>query len=230
MTSAIQHISFDVWNTLITPSKEYGKHRTTAIARHFSVTEEEAKQAYKQCKKFLDNTAELVGFGMSVLNNWKLLEKTLGKSGTDLRMIIAECDDLFEKYQPEFTQELKEELIKLKERGFTLSIKSNTNFISGTVLAKVLFNNLKVFNFQHYSDMFEMSKPHYNFYNETFKEVSSDLLERSIYDYVEVNPETILHIGDNMITDGKCSVLNWKFQYVQNPQDLLNKLKNNEIV
>lgn len=224
MSTAIKHISFDVWNTLITPSKEYGKHRTKAIARHFGVTEEEAKQAYKQCKKFLDNTAELVGFGMSVLNNWKLLEKTLGKSGTDLRMIIAECDDLFEQYQPEFTQELKEELIKLKERGFTLSIKSNTNYISGQVLAKVLFNDLKVFSFQHYSDMCEIAKPHHDFYELTFGELYSNQETRSI------QLDEILHIGDNMITDGKCTVLDWKFQYVQSPQDLLVKLKKQEIV
>lgn len=224
MTTAIKHISFDVWNTLITPSKEYGKHRNKAIARHFGVTEEEAKEAYKKCKKFLDSTAELVGFGMTVLNNWKLLEKTLGKSGTDVRMIITECDALFKEFKPTFEQELKNELIKLKDSGFTLSIKSNTNFISGKVLSEVLFNDLDVFMFQHYSDIAEISKPHYNFYALSSRELYNNHDTRSI------GVENILHVGDNKITDGTCSVLGWNFQYVQNPQDLLIKLQNQEIV
>lgn len=224
MTNVIKHISFDVWNTLITPNKEYGKARTEAIARHFDVTLDEAKAAYKSCKKFLDSTAELVGFGMSVQNNWKLLEKTLGKSRYDLDYIIDECDSLFKEFQPSFEQELKDELINLKNRGFTLSIKSNTNFISGKVLSSVLFDDLDVFMFQHYSDIVEIAKPHHDFYELSFSELYNNHETRSI------ELSEILHIGDNNITDGKCEVLGWKFQYVQNPQDLLNKLKSQEIV
>lgn len=215
----IKHISFDVWNTLITPNKEFGKVRNEAIARHFGVTVDEAKVAYKQCKTFLDNTAELVGFGMSVHNNWRLLEKTLGKSGTDLRRVIAECNVLFSVYQPSFNDELKEELKNLKEQGYELSIKSNTNFITGTLLAEEFFSNLDVFKFQHYSDLEECAKPSAKFFGLTENNLKYD-----------THPEHILHIGDNRITDGKCEVLGWKFQYVQNPQDLLNKLKSQEIV
>lgn len=221
---SIKHLSFDVWNTLITPNKEYGTHRTQAIARHFGVTEQEAKDAYKQCKKFLDNCAELVGFGMSLMNNWKLLEKTLGKKDTDLNAIISECDELFKAYQPAFDDELKEELKALKAKGFTLSIKSNTNFISGKTLSSVLFNDLDVFSFQHYSDMFGMAKPDFNFYALSSQELYNNHSTR------DVGCGNIMHIGDNKITDGKCTGIGWNFGYVQGPEELLHKLKNNEIV
>lgn len=219
MTTAIKHISFDVWKTLITPSKEYGKARNEAIARHFGITYEEAKAAYQHCKKFLDNTAEIAGFGMSVHNNWTLLQRTLKKDTNSLQSLISECHDLFTVHKPTLNEELVIELKKLKEMGYELSIKSNTNFISGKVLSEVLFNHLDVFKFQHYSDLEECAKPGHKFYL---------LTEQAVKYYI--HPEHILHIGDNKITDGECTKFGWNFQYVENPQDLLIKLQNQEIV
>lgn len=223
MFNDIKHISFDVWNTLIEPNKEYSKFRNAAIARHFDITEQEAKEAYSQCKKFLDTVAELDGSNMhGAVRNWQLLERIIGASRYSLDYLIAECNVLFSNFKPHFDDELKLELKKLKDDGYTFSIKSNTNFITGTVLKDVLFDELELFEFMHFSDLEgRFAKPHPVFFLST---------ENYFYFTEKVKSQNILHIGDNLICDGGCQKLGWNFLHVLNPKDLLNKLKNQEIV
>lgn len=218
MYKDIKHISFDVWNTLITPNKDYSAHRNEAIATHFNITVEEAKLAYQNCKNTLDNLALIRGIGLSTNDAWLLLQLNMNKCSLNDNELIDICDELFKKYPPTFSTELKSELVKLHDRGFSLSIKSNTNFIKGTVLNEVLFDSLDIFEFKHYSDDFENSKPSPIFFTRTQIHVPN------------IKVENILHIGDNLICDGGCQKLGWNYLHVKNPNDLLTKLQNQEIV
>lgn len=217
----IKHISFDVWKTLINPSKEYGAKRNEIIAKHLGIELEEAKALYKSCKKFLDKSAEINGTCFSTPNCWKLLVKISGKK-VDHIPLMEECALLFSDYLPEFSSELPQELQKLREQGYTLSITSNTNFISGNVLFANIFKDWDVFSSAQFSDLHEVAKPNPEFFNVTY---SKALLLDPTTELSEV-----LHVGDNLICDAECVQAGFTFAYVQNPEDLLNILKRGKLV
>lgn len=228
--TAIKHISFDVWKTLINPNKSYGSARNEIIARHLDIPVQEAKDLYKMCKKFLDKSAEINGTCFSTPNCWQLLVKMSGKK-VDYLPMMNECADLFKHYLPEFDSELVKELQKLKESGYVLSITSNTNFVSGKVLFNDIFKAWDVFAYTHFSDLNEVAKPNPRFFDITYnhaafgkgtvpEQVSHDVLKRS----------EILHVGDNKICDAQCVDSGFQYLYVEDPADLLVKLQKEEVV
>lgn len=221
MSKKIKHISFDVWKTLINPNKEYGAKRNEIIARHLDISIEEAKALYKSCKKFLDKSAEINGTCFNTPNCWKLLVKISGKKVDHIPM-MEESALLFKDYLPHVNPELKDELKKLKDAGYPLSITSNTNFISGQVLFDTIFKDWDVFSSAQFSDLYEVAKPSRAFFNATFQKAAA------------INPdierEEILHVGDNLICDAECVDSGFEFGYVKDPDDLLEKLKKGELV
>lgn len=215
----IKHISFDVWNTLITTNPEYAKARAQIISNVAEVSLSEAETCYKTIKKILDKQAE-EGVCEDVIDAWRFLSTWFGLSDSygDIMRYYAEIE--FLHYRPTFNLELVKELRKLSQ-DFSLSIKSNTNFISGDVLKKACeFEELDCFDFMHFSDEFLLCKPDPMFFTKT-------LLEQ---DDEDCSFDEILHVGDNLICDGKCVDVGMQFCYVSSPEDLLNKLKTGELI
>lgn len=215
----IKHISFDVWNTLITANPEYAKARTKIISNVAQVSLSEAEACYKTAKKILDKNAEQ-GVCEDVIEAWRLLSAWLGlpDSYGDIMRYYAEIE--FLHYRPTFNSELAKELCELSQ-DFSLSIKSNTNFISGAVLKKACeFEELDCFDFMHFSDEFLLCKPDPLFFAKTLLAQDDD----------DCCFGEILHVGDNLICDGKCVDVGMQFCYVSSPEDLLNKLKNGNLL
>lgn len=215
----IKHISFDVWNTLITANPWYSEIRTEIIAKYANVTDREAGTMYRKVKKYLDQNAEK-GICSFTSTAWHVLGKTLNMELKAIAEMQYMCEQAFIANPPDLNGDLIAQLMYLSF-NYELSIKSNTNFISGRVLSQTVdFDRMPWWSFMHFSDEHLLCKPDILFFAKTL--LSSKLSSLANYE--------ILHIGDSEIYDGKCVDLGFKFCHVKNPQDLLEKLEKGEII
>jgi putative hydrolase of the HAD superfamily len=116
----------------------------------------------------------------------------------DLTALYLEMEKLFLEYSPIlFNNETQNCLDKIKQNTKnTLNILSNTGFIKGKTLKKVL-DNLEIskyFNFEIYSDEIGFSKPNIKIYNNLIFEINN-LRNNTI------SMNEIIHIGDNYNAD-----------------------------
>ncbi|XKX17614.1 hydrolase [Klebsiella phage phi1_175008] len=215
----IKHISFDVWNTLITANPWYSEIRTEIIAKYANVTDREAGTMYRKVKKYLDQNAEK-GICSFTSTAWHVLGKNLNMEPKAITQMQRECEEAFLAFSPRLNEDLVDQLISLDDK-YELSIKSNTNFISGRILSQAVgFDRMPWWSFMHFSDEHLLCKPDILFFAKTL--LSSKLSCLANYE--------ILHIGDSEIYDGKCVDLGFKFCHVKNPQDLLEKFEKGEII
>lgn len=215
----IKHISFDVWNTLITANPEYTSARSAAIATIAGITKEQAEEAYTTVKKKLDTEAEELCCG-DVNHAWDTLGLHLGISEEKTRQMQRLCEDLFRVMPPMLNMDLVDQLMYLSV-DYEMSIKSNTNFISGKLLSEVVgFDRMPWWSFTHFSDDLYMCKPDIFFFLQTL--ICSRL--------DDIATDEVLHVGDNKIFDGKCVDYGFNFCHIKNPQDLLEKLEKGEII
>ncbi len=215
----IRHISFDVWNTLITANPLYAQERTKIISAVANIPLHQADAAYNDVKRFLDKEAENERCG-DVTYAWNTLGEALDLKNHDREQIRLACEAAFMHYAPHLDMKLVDELMKLSE-NFELSIKSNTNFISGEVLsAAVGFDRMPWWAFLHFSDEMGLCKPDIRFFTETFNHSDLWFLAR----------HQLLHVGDNPICDGVVVDYGMKLLLVNNPQHLLEKLEKGEII
>lgn len=229
MLSTIRHISFDAWNTLFTPNKEFAAARTNLLARVFDVSPEEAKAGYTATKRFLDTAAELTGFGTNCSNVYKLLAAHFKNDTVDLVELQELVDDLFVCNRPHVDPETIQVLKRLRtyaDCSLTLSVTSNTNFIGGDVLRACVFNEYfgSLFDALHFSDEAEAAKPSKQFFTDMMFE--ADFVNRArCATEASVEPNEILHVGDNLITDGHAVKFGMQFMHVHNPQHLVSQFK-----
>lgn len=215
----IKHISFDVWNTLITANKQYALERSEVISYFASISTKEAAEAYALVKMSLDMDATL-GICNGVSHAWYTLGKFLGVDRSTADKIRMHCEKAFIANPPHLDKSLVDELSALSNRH-ELSIKSNTNFISGEVLSETLgFYEMPWWSFTHFSDDYGWCKPDPLFFQWT--QVCSDIQG--------IRAEEILHVGDSEIFDSKCVDIGFNFCKIDNPEHLLNKLKNGELI
>lgn len=219
MFQQAKHISFDVWKTLIMPSKEYSKLRDECIADHFKITYEEAKAVYGNTKRFLDKSAEINENCMSSPKCWQLLEAMAKIKGTNLELLQKDTHAIFKANLPTVYPELVKQVQDLVNiYGYTVGIVSNTNFIPGQVLRESIFNEWNVFSTALFSDEELVPKPNPIIFERMYEEV-----QENHDDFISEND--IIHVGDNKICDGVASKLGFQFFYVENPTDLSEKLK-----
>lgn len=215
----IKHISFDVWNTLISANPLYAAGRDGAIANIAGITFEQATETYTTVKKQLDLEAEQYVCG-DVNHAWDKLAIHLGIDDVKRMELQTVCELLFRTFPPKLNVDLVDQLMYLSF-NYELSIKSNTNFISGRILCEAVgFDRMPWWNFMHFSDEHLLCKPDILFFAKTL--LSSKLSNLTNYE--------ILHIGDNEVFDGKCVDLGFKFCHIKHPEDLLNKLVNGEVI
>lgn len=214
----IKHISFDVWNTLITANKRYALERTEAISYFAGIPPKGADIMYCKIKEYLDQRAEKGICGTST-TAWHILGKNLNMELKAIAEMRHTCEQAFIANPPHLNEALVDQLINL-DNHYELSIKSNTNFISGKVLSEAVgFDKMPWFSFIHFSDDFMMCKPDVLFFAQT-------IINTKLND---INAEEILHVGDSEIFDGKCVDIGFNFCKIDNPEHLLNKLKNGEL-
>ena len=215
----IKHISFDVWNTLISANPRYAEERTEIIAYFAGVSPRVAGEAYRHVKKILDENAANMVCG-DEYHAWYALGRHLNVDRKAAEQMKKYCEQAFLAHPPTIHEDLLGHLMVLAWQ-YELSIKSNTNFIPGHVLAQAVgFDRMPWWSFMHFSDQHSLCKPDPLFFALTFLACKDE----------EICNDEILHVGDSEIFDGKCVDIGFKFCHIKNPEDLLNKLNKGELI
>ncbi len=208
-------LSFDVWNTLLAANPEFKAQRLHAICNAIGLPEDQVSVKFDETKRALDFIQENTGKAFTSLFCWQLLLKNLGIKD-DIKFIapvlLGISNMLFKQYPPEFNVELIKKLRKVKDdtrRPCDLVLVSNTNFVPGYVVWETCFNHLDLFEKAYFSDESGYAKPS----REAFAEGWPYVSERKI-----------IHIGDNVKTDGVCRLYGADYVYVTDPKDTLRVL------
>lgn len=196
--SEIKHVSFDVWGTLISANSMYALRRTQLVSEMFHLDTAVVKKAYTETKSFVDTAAEKHGVAYSTDGVFSMFFDALNLPvplGPQSRMLMRQhFEALFRTYAPTIHEDVTPLRIFLKNRGVTMSIGSNSNFISGTVMFPFLQSELNnMFDFGVFSDLDLVAKPDTEFFDRVVIEASKD---RDLYRH------EILHVGDSRICDG----------------------------
>lgn len=200
-----QHFSFDLWLTLIRSNPDFKKKRAAHFHQHFNhnnCTLEQVEQTFRQvdvmCNLINEKTGknidadEMYLMVLSMMNNGdaKVWQIDVNALYTDMEAL------LFQNLPGPFSTETPSALAHLKQNtNATLGILSNTGFIKGVTLRKVL-NQIGIDRYidvQLYSDEAGMSKPNTAFFKM--------MLEQLKQHHDQVDLDRIIHIGDNPIAD-----------------------------
>lgn len=214
----MKHISFDVWNTLISANPAYAIERAEFLAEVFDRPPhdlEEIKKIYSRVKSVFDSGAERNHSSFAVYST--LIDELSIKFGyTDALNVFSLKDaftEMFLRNPPIILQDLIKVIQEYYRRGFTISIGSNSNFISGEVMHPFLISKFgDIFKFGVYSDIIGSAKPSPEFFKTICKEA-------------DLPPRQILHIGDDVRCDAEgSSVAGFQSLLIKNPADLLKHL------
>lgn len=213
----IRHLSLDFWNTLASPNPEFGKARLAFMAEYLHLPEGQVKEAYRFVKTASDTAAERFGSACTCDEIYGRLLSQVGSPDADGIVLRNGLDALFQEHPPIVLRQNIEALLALQSKGVLLSIASNTNFISGSVLDAIVLSTWGVtWAFQVFSDQVGMSKPNPGFWGTVAKKTwcSGGLRDAT------------WHVGDNLICDGSCRIAGIRFLRVGSPADLALVLEN----
>jgi len=210
-------VSLDVWNTLIRANPEFSLERNMYLAAELSLPIDTVNSAYREVKDSADKMAEKNGECISSMAIYKRFLLLLGKQHYSWLKLRRGLERIFAKYPPYVLPETITALQWLQRQGVALSIASNTNFIRGDALYNIVLNTWGIdWKFHVFSDQLLRAKPHPHFWNVVVKRAKI---------YVGAKPREILHIGDNKVCDGACSITNIQFQHVKRPTELVHVLE-----
>ena len=201
-----QHYSFDLWLTLIKSNPSFKIERAKIFFNKFNSKKkslEEVQWIFRQvdlmCNAINETTGgnidaeEMYLMVISMINDHQIALKEIDIAGLYEEMDLL----LFEHLPCVYCTDTKEVLEKVKEQqGTTLNILSNTGFIKGRTLRRILgmIELSHYFDFQLYSDELGMSKPNKYIFQELLKNISE-------IRKMQVNPVSVIHIGDNPVAD-----------------------------
>lgn len=195
------HLSFDVWGTIVSVNPETKALRTNFLADHFRVDPEEAHSMYSSLKASFDDVENNRGFYCKETDEcYKLLVRKFRGSKSDFvdqeaAYVRSVFEAIFRKTPPHIAIELIGGLRTLHaRRQYTMSLGSNSNFIAGPLMRDYLYAMIgpDVFSFAIHSDEIGWAKPHYRFF---------DAIKTEAQSICHVQPNRILHIGDNKECD-----------------------------
>lgn len=201
-----KHYSFDLWLTLIKSNPAFKLERTKYFYDNFNTTNktiEEVAHIIRQVDLMVNAINEKAGKNIdseemclmviSIINDYSTAFQDI-----DLDKLYDDMEDLVFKNMPLlYGSDSIDVLYKLKETNqSTISILSNTGFIKGRTLRKVLKHlELDSFiDFQLYSDEVRMSKPNLNFF-----QLMLDTIDRE--KHTNISLTEIIHVGDNPHAD-----------------------------
>jgi len=203
-----KHYSFDLWLTLIKSNPTFKVERAKHFHAHYNTTHkslEEVNAIFRSVDLMVNNINEKTGKNIdaeemyllviSLINNY-----SIDFSAVDVDALYAQMELLLLEHMPLiYCSESLDVLNRLKDSGkITISLLSNTGFIKGITLRKIL-RHLKleeVLDFQLYSDEVRMSKP-----NPKFFQLMLDTIDREKHTELELHE--VIHIGDNPLADCK---------------------------
>lgn len=200
--SEYKHLSFDLWLTLIKSNPEFKNKRNLLFKDFFEVeySIEKVTEVVRYYDVLCNNINEKTGFNIDTFEIYYFILNALNVNvdeiGIDrLSEFYKEAEMLFMKFKPDLIYPKIQLLFKeIVEQEKTISILSNTAFIKGVTLRKLIsyYELENFFSFQIYSDETGFSKPN----NEIFQ-----LVYNQIESLKSIAKKEVIHIGDNKIAD-----------------------------
>ena len=200
--SKIKHVSFDFWNTLFKSNLDFSHLRANFIYNNynpFGVTLDRINEIIEFNGKCVDDINALLGYNIPSKEIYARVLIDLGCNLDSINIFELEykINELFICAPPIiYDNDTIKVLCDLKNKKVSMNISSNTAYISGRVLNKVLKKNniLEYFSFKIYSDQINKSKPNPLFFSKVFNEA------KKINSLIKTR-KAILHVGDNLIAD-----------------------------
>lgn len=202
LMNGIQHVSFDLWLTLIKSNPEFKPLRNKLFAKHFAVQQPEdaVTKAFRHFDILFNQINERAGGNVHYTEMLYVILDNLGVpiaqvSDEAMLSYYKEMEKLFYDFHPQLIDAQTIDVLKsLQDKGCSINILSNTGFILGATL-RPLLGILKIeeyFDFQLYSDEMGNSKPSSKVYHQVF--VAGNKIKT-------LTKSDILHLGDNAIAD-----------------------------
>ena len=204
-----QHYSFDLWLTLIKSDPEFKIQRTKYFYNNHNVykkSEDDIGKIFRQVDLMINAINEKTGKNIDADEMYLMVIDLINDGKADLDefdidQILARMEELLFRYPPvPYSPVTISTLQHLKQNsGGTFSLLSNTGYITGKTLRKILILYLPddFFDFQLYSDEAGMSKPNIAFFDLMLNNIAICNPGKKI------SPANIIHIGDNPKNDIK---------------------------
>ncbi|NRT16997.1 putative hydrolase of the HAD superfamily [Flavobacterium sp. 28A] len=196
------HLSFDLWLTLIKSNPEFKSKRNKLFKDYFEIEDsiEKVNEVVRYYDVLCNSINEKTGLNFNTFEIYYLILNSLNVKievidAIKLEAFYTETELLFMQYKPNLIDPNIGLLFKeVTEKGKTINILSNTGFIKGFTLRKLLthYDLNDYFSFQLYSDETGISKPN----QDMFKLVYDQVCEKEF-----VEKKRVLHVGDNPIAD-----------------------------
>ena len=207
--SYYQHYSFDLWLTLIKSDPEFKIQRAHFFHQNFNNTGKSVddiskifRQVDLMCNAVNEKTGKNIDADEMYLMVISLINgDRLNIDDIDYPALHLQMEELLFKHPPLVYADVTIEVLHhLKQKsGATFSLLSNTGYITGKTLRKVLalYGLDNYFDFQLYSDEAGLSKPNHEF----FKVMLNNIDICNVGKNIPLN--SIIHIGDNPKNDIK---------------------------
>ncbi|MBC8986468.1 HAD family hydrolase [Pedobacter sp. N36a] len=203
-----KHYSFDLWLTLIKSNPAFKTERTKYFHAHYNSrkkTMEEVALVFRQVDLMVNAINEKTGKNIDADEMYLMVISIINDFSTEFQdvdtvALYMEMENLLLNNMPLLYNETSLTVLsELKSTGLsTINILSNTGFIKGITLRKVL-GHLKLdefLDFQLYSDELRLSKP-----NPEFFQLMLNTIDRVKHPQIELHE--IIHVGDNPVADVK---------------------------
>jgi len=201
-----EHYSFDLWLTLIKSNPLFKPARIEYFFENYNFSKKnkiEIKKVFRKVDLMCNLINEKVGKNVDAMEMYLMVlylldENDHGIDGIEMTKLYQKMEELVLENTPIIlNQNIIQTLIEIRKKGATTSILSNTGFIKGTTLRKVLtkLKILDLFDFVIFSDEIDMSKPNKQIYELLYNKVK--LLKKS----KSINKDKIVHVGDNYTAD-----------------------------
>ena len=196
------HFSFDLWLTLIRSNPEFKRKRNLLFKDFFEINAsiEKVTEVVRYYDVLCNNINEKTGLNLTTYEIYYLilgaLEVNLASNGIErLAVFYDETEALFFNNKPELIfPEIKLQFEEIVAEGKSINILSNTGFIKGKSLRKLIthYELSDFISFQIYSDEVGFSKPNKEIFQLVFDQVQKSK---------NIQKNEVLHIGDNSIAD-----------------------------
>ncbi|CAM4343001.1 putative hydrolase of the HAD superfamily [Pedobacter westerhofensis] len=201
-----KHYSFDLWLTLIKSNPDFKQERARIFHARYNPRNKSFAEVVTifrnvdlMCNSINERTGknidadEMYLMVISILNDYHP-----GFAAVDTEALYMEMEELLFNYMPQiYCGNTAGILHTLKENASTVSLLSNTGFIRGGTLRKVLtaLELDQYLDFQLYSDEVRLSKPNTEFFRLMLDQVNRGRQHN------ELELHEIVHVGDNPVAD-----------------------------
>jgi putative hydrolase of the HAD superfamily len=187
----IKHISFDFWNTLYESNPEFKVKRNSLLSKLSKLDIEQIEYILNDKSKSFNS--QFKESSKTVIHS-DLIKSVFNTLNIDY-IFIDDVFKLFLKYSPITSPKINSLFEDIANKEITISLLSNTAYIPGSEITKVLKkdNCLKYFSFLLFSDEMNYGKPNIL----VFQKLRSEINKVK----PNISNSEILHIGDDLDFD-----------------------------